>query len=314
MSLTSFQFIAASSDGRPDHASRRSVRAHAARNIQARQHRVAQYQSQQKTGRGQFVCPKCASPVATYDDRSGEHLHRACQLQALARRATTPDPPHILGAEGPDPFNSFHRSLAPLEELFLDYFFRHVIANDFSGLPCDPESETPGGDTLCRDTGVVWTQAALADPGMLASIFLVACRSLSSAQNRKEWERFALRYKVEALRDIQTSIAREGSSISEVTLTKTLAMASEEFFSGNPVAADFHLKAAVHMVRLRNQPHALAMWKHAKNRFLWSHSEVIYEDGNSIVLHYYHEPAYCVNPNPDPRVVHVHAEPGLVQA
>lgn len=111
--------------------------------------------------------------------------------------------------------------------------FRHVVANDFSGLPCDPESATPGSDTLCRDTGVVWTQTALADPGMLASIFLVACRSLASAQNRKEWDRFALRYKVEALRDIQLSITREGNSISEVTLTKTLAMASEEVCAPN---------------------------------------------------------------------------------
>jgi hypothetical protein len=42
-------------------------------------------------------------------------------MQALARRSAIPDPPLILGAGGPDPFDSFHRSLAPLEKVFLDY-------------------------------------------------------------------------------------------------------------------------------------------------------------------------------------------------
>jgi transcription factor-like protein len=201
-----------------------------------------------------------------------------------------------------------------------------VIVYDFSGLPCiGPEPENPGSGALNHDTGFVWTQAALADPGMLASILLVSCRSLSNAQNRQDWDLFAIGYKVEALKDIQRSIAREGSSVSEVTLTKTLALASEEvcssrtssqyslrltnirkLFSGNSQAADHHLRAAVHMVRLRNSPHRLAMWKHSKNQQLWTHTEELLEDGTSIVLHYYHEPAYCVNPNPDPRVTHVH--------
>jgi hypothetical protein len=189
------------------------------------------------------------------------------------------------------------------------------------------EPENPGSAALNHDTGFVWTQAALADPGMLASILLVSCRSLSNAQNRQAWDRLAIGYKVEALKDIQRSIAREGSSVSEVTLTKTLALASEEvctsctssqdfvrltnirkFFSGNSEAADYHLRAAVHMVRLRNSPHTLAMWRNSKNAFLWGHTEELLEDGTSIVLHYHHEPAYCVNPNPDPRVTHVHTE------
>lgn len=72
-----------------------------------------------------------------------------------------------------------------------------------------------------------WVQMAATDPGMLASLFLVACRNLATIQTPKKYESLALKYKNECLRMLSLAIETEGSSISDTTISKALALASD---------------------------------------------------------------------------------------
>lgn len=164
--------------------------------------------------------------------------------------------------------------------------------SDLSAQPC---LHHLSNDALTLGSAITWTQEAAIDVGMLALILLVACRSLAKLQHSTIYEPVALRYKAQCLRYLSDTISREGDNVSDMTITKTLAMASEEvcllypvgqeklqnalgltrpqFISSNKTAADQHLRAAVQMVKMRRGPIMVGMWKHDDNLHLWSHWE-----------------------------------------
>jgi transcription factor-like protein len=113
------------------------------------------------------------------------------------------------------------------------------------------------------------------DEGMLSAVFLAASRSLSRRQHPKVYAPIALRYKAECLRLLNLAITAEGSATSEATITKTLALASEELFAGSKATADRHLQAAAFMVHGLGRPARIAMWRHDDNIHMWTHWEDI---------------------------------------
>ncbi|CRK17035.1 hypothetical protein BN1723_017506 [Verticillium longisporum] len=119
-------------------------------------------------------------------------------------------------------------------------------------------------------SAVTWMQESAVDISMLALILLVACRSLAKLQHSNVYDPIALRYKVQCLHHLNLALSHEGSDISDMTITKTLVLASEEVFSGNKAAADQHLQAAVHMINLRRNPATVNIWNHDENMSLWS--------------------------------------------
>ncbi|KAM0329409.1 hypothetical protein ACHAQA_004716 [Verticillium albo-atrum] len=255
---------------------RKQVRAHAARNSKVRREKVAKYQAQ---ARDQEAPPASETPsqddspptaVAHLDHDDSENPLPFDYMPIRPAGKPSPNPITLLSPARHDPFDSFIRPVAPFEGYLLNHFMHHVVMNDLSAEPC--LNQLSNG-ALALHSALTWTQAAAVDMGMLALIFLVSCRSLAKLQHSTIYEPVALRYKAQCLRYLNATISREGDNVSDMTITKTLAMASEEFFSSNKTAADQHLRAAVQMVTMRRQPIMIGMWKHDDNLHLWSHWE-----------------------------------------
>lgn len=76
--------------------------------------------------------------------------------------------------------------------------------------------------------GTHWVQLAATDAGMLCAIFLSASRSLSALQPPDSvFAQSALRYKGDCIRSVNESISHEGRALSDATIAKTLALASD---------------------------------------------------------------------------------------
>ncbi|KAM0282350.1 hypothetical protein ACHAQH_003029 [Verticillium albo-atrum] len=268
-----FQFVHISN---PDEVvnHRKKVRAHAARNSKARREKVVTYQARRKDEGG--ALPASATPLRN-DSLPGIANRVAREgSEIINARKLSPGPITLLSPVRHDPFDSFIRPVAPFEAYLIKHFIEHVVMNDLSAEHCMHHLTN---DTLKLGSAVAWTQEAAVDMGMLALIFLVACRSLAKLQHSTIYEPVALRYKAQCLRYLNDTLSREGENVSDMTITKTLAMASEEFFSSNKAAADQHLRAAVHMVNMRRGPVMVGMWKHDDNLHLWSHWEHVVAGG-----------------------------------
>ncbi|RBQ86465.1 hypothetical protein VDGD_06139 [Verticillium dahliae] len=251
---------------------RKKVRAHAARNSKARREKVAEFQAQHRAqGRAQHKDAAVVASETSRADRSSAAGGQVLEpLPSPLIGKLIPSPQTLLSPVWHDPFNSFIRPVAPFEGYLLKHFIQHVVMSDLSAQPC---LHHLSNDALTLGSAITWTQEAAIDVGMLALILLVACRSLAKLQHSTIYEPVALRYKAQCLRYLSDTISREGDNVSDMTITKTLAMASEEFFSSNKPAADQHLRAAVQMVKMRRGPIMVGMWKHDDNLHLWSHWE-----------------------------------------
>jgi hypothetical protein len=230
----SLQFVQVS---HPGHASswRRVVRSHAARNAHAKARRVRILDHQ----------------------RSLDHLD---QEERDGRLVLAPK--GILGAGRTDPFDSFARRLTPMEGFLLDHCKR-VLGNDrslvYPRIYKTGEIKTVCGGycsatwanhlshavvryvtvnaTVCdhfedaslfrHGMGTHWVQLAATDAGMLSAVFLSACRSLDGLGRGEAYVRASLAYKGDCIRSVNTAISREGRSVSDVTIAKSLALASE---------------------------------------------------------------------------------------
>ncbi|KAF3359006.1 hypothetical protein VdG1_02568 [Verticillium dahliae VDG1] len=232
---------------------RKKVRAHAARNSKARREKVAEFQAQHRAqGRAQHKDAAVVASETSRADRSSAAGGQVLEpLPSPLIGKLIPSPQTLLSPVWHDPFNSFIRPVAPFEGYLLKHFIQHVVMSDLSAQPC---LHHLSNDALTLGSAITWTQEAAIDVGMLALILLVACRSLAKLQHSTIYEPVALRYKAQCLRYLSDTISREGDNVSDMTITKTLAMASEEFFSSNKPAADQHLRAAVQMVKMRRGP------------------------------------------------------------
>lgn len=72
-----------------------------------------------------------------------------------------------------------------------------------------------------------WIQLAVNDPGMLAGIFMAACRNLATLHHADIYRPQALKYRSECIGTLRRGILSEGTSVSDFTITKTLALASD---------------------------------------------------------------------------------------
>ncbi|KAI5458364.1 hypothetical protein BGZ63DRAFT_393189 [Mariannaea sp. PMI_226] len=226
-----FKFVQVSGQGNAA-SWKKQVRCHASRNSKSRRRRVLEYQS--------------------------ERLREAHQTQTQSKGALSGlepqgilvpvSPRSYLGAARTDPFNSFSRSVSPFESYLLDHFVHHVV---LSAIICLPFMSIVDERVFRHAMATDWIQLAGTDPGLLAGVFMVACRNLTTLHYAEIYHPQALRYKSECIRRLQDTLRYEGTSISDLTLMKTFALASDASTTGDHDASIQHLKAAREMVRLR---------------------------------------------------------------
>lgn len=228
-----FEFVQIVKPGvnEPSAAWRRQVRSYAARNPRARRQKVIAYQSDHR---------KKLEEAANEGPRTSNNGPRTQDLVATGTiRVLKMDPVTPLSAARTDPFASFSRPMSTFESFLLDHCksgrmsFRvaanrevvhYVVLNALSCLPFI----TPADEILFRHGMMThWIQMAATDVGMMSSVFLVACRNLATLQYPELYASQALKYKAETLRMLNLAITSEGSRISDMTITKTLALASD---------------------------------------------------------------------------------------
>ncbi|KPM35891.1 hypothetical protein AK830_g10671 [Neonectria ditissima] len=200
-----FQFVQLSHP--QDAASwKRQVRSHAAKNARARQRRVVEYQEGKvKDGT---------------DPRAKGLPGQLGQPQQPAAGSIRT----ALGAARTDPFDTFVRKVTKFESFLLDHFVRQVVVHVVTCYPLRSLS-----DEAEFRTGMAthWIQMAATDTGMLATLFLASCQNLSTFQHKEFYSSIALQYKGQCITALKTALEKEGDMISDVTITQTLALASE---------------------------------------------------------------------------------------
>lgn len=72
-----------------------------------------------------------------------------------------------------------------------------------------------------------WIQMAMANVGMLNSIFLTTCRHLAQYDNAKQYSLLALHYKTQCISMLNVAISQEGPVFRDTTIATTLALASD---------------------------------------------------------------------------------------
>ncbi|PKS06611.1 hypothetical protein jhhlp_007360 [Lomentospora prolificans] len=193
------------------------VRSHAARNPRARKKKVMRHQKEKRAeevhGQELEVVPdtrssKSQGPVYAHLDTS------AVATGHVAR---------ILCAQPVDPFDSFCRPLNPMEHRLLDHFARNVIRYIVTCMPF----QVPGDEArYLKGMTTYMIQTAAADSGMLSTLLLASCQSLSKFRHEDAFSTVALMYKGQCIASINDALRREAPVVSDLTLTKTLALAA----------------------------------------------------------------------------------------
>ncbi|KAJ0163330.1 hypothetical protein CTA2_3169 [Colletotrichum tanaceti] len=248
---------------------KKKVRSHAARNHQARRQRVVAYQQTAVT------LPTRARPSTTIDGQdsdgggasSSRPEAREVAFVSSGRGSGSSDsnygnahpllhinsPMSPLGAARADPFNSFHRVVTPWEQKLLDHFMQYMVMKEMACMPSLNLDILGDKAAFWRSMSAHWVQASLSDRGMLASTLLWACRHMALVQHRDIFDPQATRYRLECIQMLNQTLTREGRNISNLTITKTLALASDSNLMGEHDVADQHLKAVGSMIRMQDE-------------------------------------------------------------
>lgn len=84
-----------------------------------------------------------------------------------------------------------------------------------------------------QSMGTLWIQMAIADTGVLASILLSACRHLVEYCHSENYLELVLKYKGRCISGINNCLVQEEHYISDLTIVKTLALASDSVSPSN---------------------------------------------------------------------------------
>ncbi|KZL73632.1 hypothetical protein CT0861_09675 [Colletotrichum tofieldiae] len=234
---------------------KQKVRSHAAKHTQARRQRVIAYQqtvirsrslSDGQESEGALPCsshqPLKALEVVSRKDCS--ELNYASPLLN--------SPVSLLGAARTDPFNSYHRVVTPWENQLLDHFLQYLVLQEMTCVPSLDLDILGDKGSFWKSMASYWVHTALSDPGMLANTLLWSCRHMSAVQHREIYDLQATKYRFECIRLLNQTLTKEGKNISNLTITKTLALASDSNLTGEHDVAVKHLRAVGHMIRLQD--------------------------------------------------------------
>ncbi|KAK1991664.1 hypothetical protein LX36DRAFT_663085 [Colletotrichum falcatum] len=236
---------------------KRKVRSHAAKSNRARRQRVVAFQQ----ASAKLTLPPGSDgqgPDGAVSHSSGRSLDALASISPRGpsdshhRTSFQESPISLVGAARTDPFNSYHRLVAPWEKRLLDHFLQYMVLKKMVCMPNLDIDFLGDKGSFWTSIATYWLHTALSDPGMLAATLLYSCRHLASLRHGEVFNLQATKYRLDCIRLLNQTLTREGRDISNLTITKTLALASDANLTGEHDAAANHLKAVGQMVRLRD--------------------------------------------------------------
>ncbi|TDZ16411.1 hypothetical protein Cob_v010693 [Colletotrichum orbiculare MAFF 240422] len=230
---------------------KKKVRSHAARNPSARRQRVADFQDSQRRGEADA---NVASDAVVRSRRTGR---RNLPFTPNGSNIMLFGPLTLLSASDLDPFDSFIRPLSPFE-MHLMYHFKVAVV--LSNIACIPDMDVripeKGGPVFWRSISNHWLRTAVSDIGMLASVFLLACRHVykrNSVAYPEIYHQHAEAYRTQCMWSLADTLKTELKTkhISDDTITKTLALASDASLMNRKEDNEAHLRSAGELIKLR---------------------------------------------------------------
>lgn len=132
-----------------------------------------------------------------------------------------------------------------------------------------------------------WVQLAAGDPGILSGLLMAACRNLSMNNHAEVYGSQLLAYKYDCIRILRLAMESEGSRVSDSTIVKTLALASDavshsslfspssskltssKLTTHDTEASLSHFRAAQLMIRLRGEMDCVAHAVSGRKMAIW---------------------------------------------
>ncbi|KAK2018547.1 hypothetical protein LZ32DRAFT_599474 [Colletotrichum eremochloae] len=235
---------------------KQKVRSHAAKGTRARRQRVVAYQ--QANAQPSLPSDDDQSPEGTSPDSTSQHPNALAVVSHKVsskpdhRTAFSNSPISFLGAARTDPFNSYNRVVTPWEKQLLDHFMQYLIMKEMVCMPSLNLDILDDKKSFWTSMATYWLHTALSDPGMLATTLLYSARHMATMQHTKIYSLQATKYRLDCIRFLNQTLTREGKDISNLTITKALALASDSNFTGEHDAAAKHLKAVGQMLRVKD--------------------------------------------------------------
>ncbi|KFA62002.1 hypothetical protein S40285_09435 [Stachybotrys chlorohalonatus IBT 40285] len=237
------EFLFIDESGLRSEASRkRQVRSFAARNARGRKQRVREYQDSKsrESGHQQTTTANEISTVMVRSDKDQDvipagHSHLSTNLSAART----------------DPFDSFSRKVSQSEWFLFDHFVRHVI---WTASVCLPALSAEEKDAIRSHMGTKWLQMAMIDAGMLGAVLLFACRNLASYGASNDYSNKALQYGGQCISSLREALAQTNPVPSDLTIAKTMALASDATATGDIRAAQTHLMGLEKLGAMKGLP------------------------------------------------------------
>ncbi|KAE8449441.1 hypothetical protein EG329_008049 [Mollisiaceae sp. DMI_Dod_QoI] len=157
-----------------------------------------------------------------------------------------PSPVNYLGDGRRDPFNSCAVRCNTMESFLLDHYFQ-TFAAKVTAIYTPEES----ADLQPMDTVREWVSFLITDAGILAGVFLRACRTLSVVTSKQYLDKLALRYRARSIQALSSKIASMTTALSTEAIVMMLMLTTDEFYMGSVETMRYHVNAMQRVVKLK---------------------------------------------------------------
>ncbi|PTB62723.1 hypothetical protein BBK36DRAFT_1128494 [Trichoderma citrinoviride] len=171
--------------------------------------------------------------------------------QIIERRIWIPNPLTSVTSTRKNPFQTSVTIISDSENALVDHYITFVIDHGYTD--CMHSETEQALLQRVRSQFVPWS---LTERGLLAGLFMAACRSLLTLHPENDAYRVSLlKYKSECFEILRASLSTPEKCISDHTIALALVLATEEanagqFLCGN-VEYRLHGEAVIKMVRMR---------------------------------------------------------------
>ncbi|KUJ23874.1 uncharacterized protein LY89DRAFT_679159 [Mollisia scopiformis] len=165
---------------------------------------------------------------------------------ALTSPRTGPGLVGHLGSGRGDPFNSCAIRISTMESFLLDHYFQ-TFAAKVSAIYSSAESAEVQLSGMPRE----WVSFLITDTGILAGVFLRACRTLSVVTSKQYLGKLALKYRARCIEALSTKIASMSTALSIEAIAMMLMLTTDEFYMGSATSMRYHVNAMQRVVKLK---------------------------------------------------------------
>ncbi|KAF8856026.1 hypothetical protein BDZ45DRAFT_745886 [Acephala macrosclerotiorum] len=198
--------------------------------------------------------PRSSQTVVREDE---DDQPRPCQAKEETALASSTDvlafspspgssPVTYLGGGRIDPFNGCAVRCNTMESFLLDHYFQ-TFAAKVSAIYTSAES----AQLQLQGIPKQWVSFLITDAGILAGVFLRACRTLSVVTSKAYLDKLALKYRARCIKALSMKIAKVEEALSLEAVAMMLMLTTDEFYMGSAETMRYHVDAMQRVVKLK---------------------------------------------------------------